>query len=190
MEVVGEAGNGREAVKLAKELSPDVVVIDISMPDLNGIESTKQMLSKNPDIKVVALSMHSDIRFIIKMLTAGAKGYVLKDNAFDELVNAIRTVISNQTFLCPKIDDIVIEDYIKKLSEPKGAISYELSLREREVFQLLAEGNTTKQIAKKLDISIKTVESHRITMLKKLNIPSIAELTKYAIKEGIISVDD
>ena len=186
MEVVAEALNGRQAVKLAKKHTPDVVIMDINMPDLNGIEATKHIMSKKSEIKVVALSMHSDKRYVAKMLQAGVKGYLLKDCAFDELILGIRRVMSNHIYLSPQIDDVVIQDYIKHLSK-----DYDngLRTREREVLQLLAEGNTTKQISEKLDISIKTVESHRGTLMKKLGFKTTAELTRYAIKEGIISVD-
>ena len=187
MEVVAEAVNGREAVHLVKEHAPDVVIMDINMPDLNGIEATRQITSKKSDSKVIALSMYSDKRYVAKMLQAGVKGYLLKDCAFDELIQAIRRVMANHIYLSPQVDDIVIGDYIKHLSR-----EYDNGLRsrEREVLQLLAEGNTTKQISEKLTISIKTVESHRATLMKKLGFKTLAELTKYAIKEGIIAVED
>jgi len=187
MEVVAEAVNGRQAVNLAKKHTPDVVIMDINMPDLNGIEATKQITSKRTDIKVIALSMQSDKRYVAKMLQAGVKGYLLKDCAFDELIHGIRKVMSNHLYLSPQIDDIVIGDYIKHLSKE---YSNGLRSREREVLQLLAEGNTTKQISEKLSISVKTVESHRGTLMKKLGFKTLPELTKYAIKEGIISVED
>jgi two-component system response regulator NreC len=189
MSIVAEAGNGRSAVKLVRELSPDVVVMDISMPDLNGIESTRQILDNNPDIKVVALSMHSDKRYVVNMLKAGAKGYLLKDCAFDELIKAIRTVLAGHICLSPTIDDLVIEDYIQQVARDNSWDHEELSSRELEVIQLLAEGNTTKQIGKELNISIKTVETHRVRIMKKLKINTMADLTKYAIREGMISIE-
>jgi two-component system response regulator NreC len=187
MEVVAEAVNGRQAVNLAKEHTPDVVIMDINMPDLNGIEATQQINSKKTDIKVIALSMHSDKRYVAKMLQAGVKGYLLKDCAFDELIYGIRKVMSNHLYLSPQIDDIVIADYIKHLSKE---YNNGLRSREREVLQLLAEGNTTKQISEKLNVSIKTVESHRGTIMKTLGFKTLSDLIVYAIKEGIISLED
>ena len=187
MEVVAEAVNGRQAVNLVNKHTPDVVIMDINMPDLNGIEATKQITSKNSDIKVIALSMHSDKHYVSKMLQAGVKGYLLKDCAFEELIHGIRRVMDNHIYLSPQIDDIVIRDYLKYLSK-----DYDdgLKSREKEVLQLLAEGNTTKQISEKLFISIKTVGSHRGTLMKKLGFKTMVELTRYAIKEGIISIED
>ena len=189
MSVVAEANNGRTAVKLARECCPDVVVMDISMPDLNGIESTRQILEKNSNIKVVALSMHSDKRYVVKMLKSGAKGYLLKDCAFDELIRAIRTVLAGHICLSPTIDDLVIEDYIKQIARETGQEQEDLSSREREVIQLLGEGNTTKEVGGKLGISIKTVETHRVRIMKKLKINSMADLKKYAIREGLVSIE-
>ncbi|MGA2172280.1 MAG: response regulator transcription factor [Sedimentisphaerales bacterium] len=189
MEVVAEAENGRTAVRLAAELAPDVVIMDLTMPDLNGVEATKQILNKSPDIKIIALSMHSDSLFVTEMLKSGAAGYLLKECAFEELTRAIRTVMGSKTYLSPSISGVVVEDYIQRLSKTDSSNSDILSDREREVLQLLAEGNSTKQVALKLHISVKTVETHRRQIMSKLNIHTVAELTKYAIRKGITQVD-
>jgi len=189
MEVVAEAENGREAVRLAGEMAPDVIIMDVTMPDLNGIEATKQILSLSPDIKIIALSMHSDSTFVTEMLKSGAAGYLLKDCAFEELTRAIRTVIDDKTYLSPSISGVVVEDYLQRLSKADFAAPDILSDREREVLQLMAEGNSTKQIALKLHISVKTVETHRRQIMSKLDIHTVAELTKYAIKKGLTSLE-
>jgi DNA-binding NarL/FixJ family response regulator len=189
MEVVAEAEDGREAVRLAGEMAPDVIIMDVTMPDLNGIEATKQILSLSPDIKIIALSMHSDSTFVTAMLKSGAAGYLLKDCAFEELTRAIRTVIDDKTYLSPSISGVVVEDYIQRLSKADFAAPDILSNREREVLQLMAEGNSTKQIALKLHISVKTVETHRRQIMSKLDIHTVAELTKYAIKKGLTSLE-
>jgi DNA-binding NarL/FixJ family response regulator len=189
MEVVAEAENGRSAVQLAAETAPDVVIMDVTMPDLNGIEATKQILSKSPDIKIVALSMHSDSSFVTEMLKSGAAGYLLKDCAFEELSRAIRTVVDEKIYLSPSISGVVVEDYVHRLSKADFTSNDILSDREREVLQLMAEGNSTKQIAVKLHISVKTVETHRRQIMKKLDIHTIADLTKYAIRKGLTSLE-
>ena len=189
MEVVAEAENGRMTVQLARKLSPDVVIMDITMPDLNGIEASRQILSEAPDVKVVALSMHSDEQFVVEMLDAGASGYLLKDCALGELCLAIRAVVANQNYLSPGIASIVIKDYRRELSRAEPPSSPVLTPREREVLQLVAEGNSSKKIASLLYISVKTVEAHRHQIMDKLNIHSVAELTKYAIRKGITSLD-
>ena len=189
MEVVAEAENGRAAVRLAAEMAPDVVIMDVTMPDLNGVEAAKQILSKSPDIKIVALSMHSDASFVTEMLKSGASGYLLKDCAFEELARAIRAVIDDKTYLSPSISGVVVEDYVHRLSKADFSNPDVLSDREREVLQLMAEGNSTKQIAVKLHISIKTVETHRRQIMKKLDIHTVAELTKYAIRKGLTSLE-
>jgi len=185
MEVIAQAKDGRQTVELAKELIPDVVIMDIGMPDLNGIEATRQITQERPKVKVIALSMHSSKNFIIEMFKAGASGYLLKDCEFDELVNAIRVVIDNKTYISPAISDVVVENYMRQFPENKDSAFSILSKREREVLQLLTEGKTTKQIAKRLHISAKTVEVHRLNIMSKLKIDSIAQLTKYAIQEGL-----
>lgn len=186
MLVVAEAEEGRTAVQLAAKLSPDVVIMDISMPGLNGIEATRQILAKSPAPKVIALSMHTERRMILEMLNAGASGYLLKDCAFGEVNRAIETVMSNCTYLSPKIADIVVKDYIHRVS-PNDLFSL-LSPREREVLQLLAEGKKTRDIASLLHVSAKTVDTYRTQIMEKLGIYSIAELTKYAIREGLTSI--
>lgn len=189
MEVVAEAGDGRAAMQLVQETSPDVVVMDVVMPDLNGIEATRQVVVRSPGVKVVALSMYSDTRFITGMLSAGASGYVLKDCAIEELVQAIHTVAENQTYLSPGITQIVVRDYIDHLDKMRPSAFSLLTAREREVLQLLAEGMTMKEIAYQLDLGVKTVETHRQQIMEKLDTHSIAELTKYAIREGLTSLD-
>lgn len=188
MEVIAEADNGRSAVRLAIELSPAVVLIDISMPDMNGIEATKQILAAIPGCKVVALSMNADKRFIMEILKAGASGYLLKNCAYEELASAIRTVIKNKTYLCTEVTEIVVGDYVQQLQKGDGSVFSVLSAREREVLQLLAEGNSTAQIADRMHLSVKTIETHRQHIMEKLNIHSVAELTKYAIREGLTSL--
>ena len=188
LEVVGNADNGRTAVHLAETMSPDIVVMDIGMPDLNGIEATRQIQARKPDVKVIALSMHADRRFVIGMLRAGATGYLLKDSAFEELTHAIRTVQSGHRYLSPVIADVVIHEYLSQVDEPSSSLSSELTPREREVLQLLAEGHSTKDIADALHVSRKTIETHRAQIMEKLDLHSIAELTKYAIREGLTAL--
>lgn len=189
MEVIAEAGDGRSTVQLVQELLPNVVIMDIAMPDMNGIEATRQITATAPNVKIVALSMHSDKRFVAEMLKAGASGYLLKDCAFEELDNAIRAVIANRTYLSPKIADIIIKDYTRLFPKTEFSVFSILTLREREVLQLLAEGKKTKGISSSLNISAKTVETYRKQLMDKLDIHSIAELTKYAIREGLTSLD-
>ena len=189
MEVVGEADNGRTAVSLAQELSPDIVILDIAMPELNGIEATRQLTLKNPKVKVLALSMHSDRRFVAQMFRSGASGYLLKDCAFEELVAAIRAVVTGQTYLSPGITNMMVRDYVRRLSSDDSSKSDLLTSRECEVLQLLAEGNSTKEIASQLNVSIKTVETHRLQIMGKLDIHSVAQLTKFAVREGYTSLD-
>ncbi|HYO10680.1 MAG TPA: response regulator transcription factor [Tepidisphaeraceae bacterium] len=189
MEVIGEAADGRRAVELATELAPDVVVMDVGMPGLNGIEATRQISLKGPETTVVALSMHSDRRFMGEMLKAGAKGYLLKDGAFEELATAIRSVCDDKVYLSPKIADVVVDDYVRRQGPAEPGAFAKLTPREREVLQLMAEGRATKEIAMDLRVSIKTVETHRRQIMEKLNIYSVAELTKYAIREGLTSLE-
>jgi two-component system response regulator NreC len=189
LEVVAEAGNGAKTVKLARKLKPEIVIMDITMPDLNGIEATRQIIGELPNIKVIALSMHSDRRFVVGMLKAGASGYLLKDCAFDELIHTVHTVVSNRIYLSPGITDIVVNDYLRQISTTNSSVTSVLTAREREVLQLLAEGKTTKQIADHLYLSVKTIETHRRQIMFKLDIHSIAELTKYAIREGLTSLE-
>jgi two-component system response regulator NreC len=187
LKVVAEAENGREALRHALQCAPDVVVMDVSMPDLNGIEATRAIVGNEARVKVIGLSMHADKRFVSKMLQAGAVGYVLKDSAFQELSEAIETVLQDRVYLSPRLTQQVIKDYIRRLSEEDNP--YALTPRESEVLQLIAEGRTTKQIADQLNVSVKTVETHRQQLMNKLNIHSIAELTKFAVREGLTSVE-
>ena len=189
MVIVAEAEDGRTTVKLAKELLPDVVVIDISMPDLNGIGATHQIVAENPRVKVIALSMHADRHFVVEMFKAGASGYLLKDCAFEEVCQAIRAVVKNQTYVSPKIADVVMQDYLHKLPKSDFSVFSVLTTREREVLQLLAEGKNTKEIAHFLEVSGKTVETYRQHIMEKLDIHNVAELTKYAIREGLTTIE-
>jgi len=190
MELIGEVENGRKAIQLVQELLIDIIVMDIAMPDLNGIEATRQILAKAPSIKVIALSMHSDKRFVVEMLRAGASGYLLKDCAFEELAHAIRAVRANRTYLSPKIADMMIKDCVRLLPIGELSVFSVLTPRQRQALQLLSEGKKTSQIALNLQVSVKTVETYRQQIMDKLDIHSIAELTKYAIREGLTSLQD
>lgn len=187
MTVIAEAEDGRSTVQLAAKLKPDIIVMDISMPGMNGMEATRQILSKNPGIKVLALSMHTDRRFIVEMLSAGASGYLLKDCAFEELICALHALADQRTYLSPKICDLVVKDYAYRNSKSTLSSSV-LSAREREVLQLLAEGKSTRKIASILHVGMKTVETYRQQIMEKLDIHTIAELTKFAIREGLTSL--
>jgi two-component system response regulator NreC len=187
IKVVGEAEDGRATLNLARELTPDIIIMDVGMPDLNGIEATRQITAEIPGIKIVALSMHDDRRFVLNMLKAGASGYMLKDCAFKDLAKAIRVVMTNKTYLSSEVADIVVKDYLASNSQGESSAFQLLSPREREVLQLIAEGKTSALIAQNLHISVKTVETHRQQIMVKLKIKSIAELTKYAIREGLTS---
>jgi two-component system response regulator NreC len=185
IKVVGEAVDGRMTERLARELVPDVIIMDVAMPDLNGIEATRQIVAELPGVKIIALSMHDDRRFVLNMFKAGAAGYMLKDCAFKDLAKAIRVVMTHKTYLSHEIADIVVKDYLASTSPTESSVFQLLSPREREVLQLIAEGKTSAQIADNLHISVKTVESHRQQIMIKLKIKSVAELTKYAIREGL-----
>ncbi len=188
MAVVGEAYDGRMAVRLAEELAPHVVVLDVTMPDLNGIEAARQILKRTPATKVLALSMHCDHRYVSEMLLAGASGYLVKDCALEELAQAIRVVHDGQRYLSPKVTSAVVDEYVRRLGGDRPKAMSVLTNREREVLQLLAEGRTTKQIARRLHVSPKTIETHRRQLMQKLDLHSVAELTKFAVKEGITSL--
>jgi len=187
LEVVGEAHNGHETLELTRRLSPDIVVMDVAMPDLNGIDATRQLTRDHPQAKVIALSMHSGKKFVVEMLKAGARGYLLKDCAFEELVRAVEVVLDGRVYLSPSIADVVVEECVQPSDDGRSSAFAVLSQREREVLQLMAEGNTTKQIALRLHISAKTVEGHRLRLMEKLHIESVAQLTKYAISQGLTS---
>jgi DNA-binding NarL/FixJ family response regulator len=183
--VVAESGDGILTVELCKRYRPDMVIMDITMPRLNGIEATRQIKSSVPNATVIMLSMHSDIRFIVESLRAGASGYLLKESAFEELALAIKTIESKKIYLSSEIADTIIKDYVFQRLRSESAAFSILTAREREVLQLIAEGKTTKEIAAQYDLSIKTIESHRQQIMEKLNLHSIAQLTKFAIREGI-----
>ena len=182
LEIVGEAGNGREAVELAASLRPDVVVMDVTMPELNGIEATRRLTAENPHIRVVALSMHKDSVYVREILRAGARGYLLKDSVADDLVAAVRAVAGGEGYLSPAISNAVLDDYRKHVTNPIDL----LSSREREVLQMLAEGKTNKEIAVTLNLSVYTVDAHRGRIMEKLNVHSINELVRFAIRNGLI----
>jgi two-component system, NarL family, response regulator NreC len=187
-EVVGEAANGKEAVNLAIQLLPHVIIMDVTLPDMNGIEATRRILATLPSTKVVGLSIHSDTKFVTEMLLAGARGYLVKDCAFEELVQAISAVSSNRRYLSPMITDQFVETFLGETPGCEIRVFAGLSRREREVFQLLAEGRSAKQIAVDLELSVKTVEAYRRRLMGKLGLQNVVELTKHAIKEGIVSL--
>ncbi len=189
MSVVGQAESGRETIALAHSLLPDIIVMDISMPDLNGIEATRQIRSKLSDVKIIALSMHSDKRYVSEMLAAGAMGYLLKHSAVDELERAVRTILDGNIYVSPEIAGIVVQDYLEHLSSTKSIRPSTLTAKEREVLQLIAEGKSTKEIASILHVSIPTIDTHRQHIMEKLDLHSVAELTKFAIREGLTSLE-
>ena len=187
-QVVGEAADGHEAVALARRLRPDVVVMDISMPKLNGIDATRRMVAESRGLKVVALSMNADRRYVVAMFEAGAVGYLLKNSASDELIQAVRAVAGDLTYVSPSIAAMVVGNVVGAAG-PVAKPEHPLSPRERQVLQLLAEGHSSKEIASRLDLAVPTVETHRRQIMDKLNLRTIAELTKYAIREGLTSID-
>jgi DNA-binding NarL/FixJ family response regulator len=189
IEIVAEAEDGRTAVQLSRKLSPDVVIMDISMQDLNGVEATRQIISDRPKTKVIILSMHSGQKFVAEVFKAGASGYLLKDCDLSEVFYAICAVMANETYVCPQIATVLRNDYLRRILQTETETASTLTPREREVLQLMAEGKSTKEIAFSFDLSIKTVEVHRQRIMEKLNIHSIAELTKYAIREGLTSLE-
>jgi len=190
MEVIGEAEDGLIATRLAKELLPDIIIMDISMPNLNGIQAIQLILHENPNTKIVVLSMFFNRAFIMKTLDAGALGYVLKSSIFDELLRAMRTVAANEHYLSPRIADILIEDYISRLGGAGDkSVAGGLTDREHQILQLLAEGKSIKQVALSLNISPKTADANRRQIMGKLGIFTMAELTKYAIREGLTSTE-
>jgi DNA-binding NarL/FixJ family response regulator len=187
-EVVGEAGDGREAVDLAASLAPDVVVMDVAMPKLNGIEAARQIVGQHPPTAAIILSMHSDETYVMRALKAGARGYLLKDSAEADLIRAIQVVSEGKSFFSPAISKMLAEDYVRLLEQKGIQDTYELlTPREREILQLLAEGKTNKEVASLLNLSLYTVETHRTHILQKLNLHSAAELVLYAVRKGIIS---
>jgi len=187
-EVVGDAADGRQTVQLAEKLSPDVVVLDIAMPILNGIEAARQISAKLPDTAIIFLSMHSDESYVLKALKCGAKAYLLKDSAEHDLIAAIKAVVEKKAFFSPAISKMLVDDYLRQMTERGVEDSYELlTTREREIVQLLAEGKSNKEIAQLLNLSVYTVETHRGNILQKLNLHSMAELILYAVRKGVIS---
>lgn len=188
-EIVGEANNGRMAVRLAHELSPDLVIMDIGMPELNGMDATRQIRSELPKTKVLAVSMHADRQYVAGMLSAGASGYVVKDSAFSELAQAVQVVMNGGRYLSPDVIGVVVDDYVQRLAPAPGSALAKLSEREREVLQLIAEGHATADIATRLHVSRKTVETHRKNIMLKLELHGVAELTKFAVREGLTSLD-
>jgi two-component system, NarL family, response regulator NreC len=182
MEVVGEAGNGREAVDLAAKLRPDVIVMDVSMPELNGIEATRRLAETTPRTRVLALSMHKDTVYVREILRAGARGYLLKDSIDNDLLAAVRAVGKGEGYLSPGVSDAVLTDYRRHVSDPLDL----LTSREREVLQMIAEGKTNKEIAGALNLSVYTVEAHRGRVMEKLNVHSAGELVRFAVRNGLI----
>lgn len=186
--VVGEANDGREAVSLAKSLKPDVVVMDIGMPSLNGVEAALQITQAIPDISVVMLSMHSDESYVLRALKSGAKGYLLKDSAESDLIKAVRAVADGKSFFSPAVSKVLLDDYVRKLKRSGAEDSYDLlTPREREILQLVAEGNSNKDVANLLNLSVYTVETHRSNIMEKLKLRGIPELILFAVRRGIIS---
>ena len=185
LEVVGEAADGRDAVAQARILRPDVIVMDIAMPELNGVEATRLILAESPQVRIVALSMYADRRFVAEILRAGALGYVLKDGAFEELALAIRTITEGKTYLSPSIAGLVVEELMQRTSAPGSPSLGGLTPRERQVLKLLADGMRPREIALELAISVKTVEVHKQNLMNKLEIHTASELTRFAIREGL-----
>ncbi len=186
--VIGEAGDGAEAVRLSGELKPDLVIMDLTMPGMNGIDATREIIKKCPDTRVLALSMESDRFFVVEVLKAGAAGYLLKDTVFAELLDAINAVARGETYLPRKISTLLIKDFLQCIPEEMTLVYQNLTPREREVLQLVADGKSIKEIAHLLDISHKTVENQRQSIMHKLKLFSIAELTKYAVRHGLSSL--
>lgn len=190
MEVIGEASDGCQAVETAGKLKPDIVLMDVTMPKLNGIDAAKKIIDEYPNIKVVALSAHCNKSFVTDMLRAGVSGYILKDGMADELINSIRVIMAGEQYLSPKVAKIVIAEYTTDCQSRSGAPSTStLTTKERELIQLLAENKSNKEAARLLHVSIKTVDSRRRTAMNKLGITGIADLTKFAIREGLTMID-
>ncbi len=189
-EVIAEADNGRETVNLVRQLAPDIVVMDVAMPDMNGVDATRKISQLAPQTRVLALSAHNDGVFVKGMLEAGAKGYLLKDAATDELIAALKTVFRGHIYVSPSVTSTLVVDYLQRVKGEIGPVNPILSTREREVLQLVAEGKSSATIASMLHLSNRTVETHRKRIMDKLGIRSVAELTKYAIREGITSLHD
>lgn len=188
LQVIGEAADGQEAVRLAAAEEPEVVIMDIAMPHLNGVEATRQIVTRNPETAVVILSMHSDESYVLRSLKAGARAYLLKDSAEADLIAALSAIRGGKSFFSPGVRRILTEDYVHQLAKLGVEDSYELlTPREREVLQLVAEGKSNKEVANVLNLSLYTVETHRAHILQKLNLHSVPELILYAVRKGIIS---
>jgi DNA-binding NarL/FixJ family response regulator len=186
--VVGEADDGRQAVVLAASLKPDLLVMDIGMPNLNGIEAARQITQANPGTAIVILSMHSDESYVLRALKAGAKGYLLKDSAESDLIRAVHAVAGGKSFFSPAVSKVLLDDYVRKLQRSGAEDAYDLlTPREREILQLIAEGKSNKDVANLLNLSVYTVETHRSNIMEKLNLRGIPELILYAVRKGIIS---
>lgn len=186
--VVAEASDGREAVAMAEKHKPDVVVMDVTMPNLNGIEAARQMTGLLPQTAIVMLSMHSDESYVLRALKAGARGYLLKESAESDLINAVRAVHAGKAFFSPAVSRMLVEDYVRQLQDREIEDSYELlTTREREILQLVAEGKSNKDVANLLNLSLYTVETHRGNMMQKLNLHTVPELILYAVRKGVIS---
>jgi DNA-binding NarL/FixJ family response regulator len=188
-EVVAETGNGRAAVTLAESLRPDVVLMDVGLPELNGIEATRQIVTRSPGTRVLALSAYADHRLVTESLKAGASGYLLKEAAFEELTEAIQNVADHKVHLGRRVAPGLVDDYVRGLGEHARSVFDLLSPREREVLQLIAEGKSTKEVAYTLKVSAKTVETHRRQLMNKLEIYTVAELTRYALREGLVTLE-
>jgi len=182
MEIVGEAGNGREAIEIAEKLKPDLVIMDVTMPELNGIEATRRLATSLPRTRVLALSMHKDAVYVREILRSGARGYLLKDSADADLLAAVRAVARGEGYLSPAVSDAVLTDYRRHVTDPIDL----LTTREREVLQMIAEGKTNKDIAADLNLSVYTVEAHRGRVMEKLNLHSTGELVRFALRNGLI----
>jgi two-component system, NarL family, response regulator NreC len=188
LHVVGEASDGRETVNAIERFHPDVVVMDIAMPNLNGIEATRQILANGAAVSIVVLSMHSDEEYVLRALKAGARGYLLKESAEADLIAAVRAVISGKSFFSPAVSRLLVEDYVRQLQDRDIEDSYDLlTTREREILQLVAEGKSNKDIANLLNVSVYTVETHRSNIMEKLNLHGVPELILYAVRKGVIS---
>jgi DNA-binding NarL/FixJ family response regulator len=188
LSVVGEAEDGRRAIELVESLHPDVVIMDVTMPNLNGIEATRQILARQPRVKVIALAIHSDQRFVRQMFEVGASAYILKEGAFDELTQAIRAVHQDEAYVSSRIAGAFIKELIRPGGRRASSGTEVLSARESEVLQLIAEGKSTKEVAALLHVGVKTVETHRRQIILKLHIDNVAELTKYAIRAGLTTL--
>ena len=189
MEVIGQAQDGREAIRLARQLKPDVIVMDVHMPGMDGIDATRLIVNDFPDSRIIALTMYPKKSFVMEMLNVGASGYILKDDAFAELVKAVNIVMSGETYLCPKAASVLVDHYVRNYP---GNIPADILLtnRQREVLKLLAEGKSTKEIAVVLKLSPKTIDACRRRVMEKLNVQNIAQLIKYAIREGLTPLED